>query len=296
MCRPVVRADVEWTSDRELTLRMVVSAGLSTAGYACLVVVLASVGTGQAILVGGGLGVGLLALVVYGDVVALWAVDGHRISPDDDRLPDVRARVDRLAAAADVPAPTLAVTTDDEPNAFTAGVGDRRVICVTTGLIETLEGAELDAVLAHELAHVKHRDAVVMTVAAFPLTVALTLGAIGWASAESGDDRGAGVFALLGAAALAAVSLPPVVVFSRYREFAADRGAVAITGAPGALASALRRLDGWDGPPNRDARTVASLSAFCVHPVHRTLPLPSFHPSTDRRVERLRGLERSVGS
>jgi heat shock protein HtpX len=286
---------MDWSPDRGLLARMVLAGAFLLVGYLGLAVLLFPFDLPVALAVAGVLTVTLLGFVAFGDVVALWAVRGARAGPDD-WLPGVRATVDRLAAAADVPAPALAVTADDEPNAFTAGVGDRRVLCVTTGLLRTLDGEELESVLAHELAHVKHRDAVVMTVAAFPLTVALILVSLGWGILieTDGDKRGGGVVVLLAGLGLLGASLPPVVVFSRYREFAADRGAVALTGNPGALAAALRRLDGWTGTPRRDARTVATLSAFCVVPVHRGLPLPSFHPSTERRVERLRALERDL--
>ena len=242
------------------------------------------------------LGVLLVALVVFGARIALWTATAVRLDPEE--YPDLYAPLGRLARQADVATPTLAVVSSDEPNAFTAGSGEKTVVCVTTGLLETLDDAERDAVLAHELAHVKNRDSLVMTVAAFPLTVALLLFLLSSAMAD-GDGNGilVGIGLLIAAIVLLFASLPPVLVLSRYREFAADRGAVAITGEPAALAGALRTIHDVERTPETDlrARGIGGVNAFCFVPSgNRHVPLPSLHPPTRERIERVRELAREM--
>jgi heat shock protein HtpX len=248
-------------------------------------------------------GVGLLMAVA--DALVLFGTDARDL-PRDHPLYD---RVGRLARGVDLAVPDLAVVPSDEPNAFTLGGVGGPMICVTTGLLETLEGAELDAVLAHELAHVKHRDALVMTVAAFPMTAALLAVASGSDVAGWGDLRVAvpGVLAAAIGLVFLLVTLPPVIVLSRYREFAADRGAVAITGDPAALVTAVRTLADWspssgtdaegdaDTDADPDLRRIATLSAFCVVPPVDGV-LVGTHPSTEARIDRLRALTRATES
>ena len=130
------------------------------------------------------------------------------------------------------------------------------MLCVTLGLLKELDGDEREAVLAHELAHLKNGDSTVLTVVGLPATVAL--GALG--TAVENMDGKAFFLGYLGVAIglavvsflLALVTLPGTLVLSRYREYAADHGAVAITGDPVALARALGELhDAAADPPVR---------------------------------------------
>ncbi|MFC4359699.1 M48 family metalloprotease [Halobium salinum] len=294
--------------DRSLLLRMALSGVLVLVGYAALVVPLWYYGSPVvAFVVGVLLGLGLLFLLSQGHRLALWTSRAMGLSRTE--YPNLYARLERLSRQADVSTPGLAVVPTDEPNAFTAGSGDDAVVFVTLGFLRELPPEEQDAVLAHELAHVKNADALVMTVAAFPTTVALLLVAFGlaflndasfWSKSGRNTAFVGGVVFLAGGALFLA-SVAAVVVLSRYREFAADRGAVAITGDPTSLASALRRLDGGEREttrrPNRDARSLTAMHAFCVVPSGDWLPFfPALHPPTEARVERLRAMERDAES
>ncbi|WP_137286035.1 M48 family metalloprotease [Halorussus salinisoli] len=222
---------------------------------------------------------------------ALATADARPVS--EDAFPDLHARVRRLAQTADVTPPALAVAETDVPNSFT--VGDLRggTIVVSSGLLDALSEAELDAVLAHELAHLRNRDAAVMTLATFlpalanddysmvgdsggpSRTLALGVAAVvGYAVSTSLVSAppfsaasllafgGFAVFsALFGGVALGLLALPVVALsgrLSRYREFAADRAGALLAGDPAAMASALETLDG-DAParPTVDARAGA---------------------------------------
>ena len=176
------------------------------------------------------------------------------------------------------------------------------VVCVTTGLLRTLQLAELEAVIAHELAHVKNRDVMVMTLASFFASVAAMLTQFGLFSGGLGRSRDRGApFAVVVAvsAAVYVISLFLILALSRYREFAADRGSAILTGRPSALVAALMRLDaGIKRIPDRDLRAVGQLNAFFIVPAARgafgTLLLT--HPPVELRIARLERLEAQLQS
>jgi len=215
---------------------------------------------------------------------------------EDERQAALAERVARLAAQADVPAPTVRLVASRTPTA--AAVGYRpaeSTVVVSTGLVDALEDRQLDAVLAHELAHVANRDAAVLTALSFPRAAAHR------AFYRYGLNP---VVALLaGVAALTSRFCTAVV--SRAREYGADDGAVALTGDPTALASALETLDVTvDRRPATDLRE-SSAAAFSIvpppwdeHPffdrTRRLLfrGLLGTHPPTEGRVERLRAATR----
>ena len=106
-----------------------------------------------------------LAQYYFSDRIALYAMRAHEVSPAQE--PQLHAIVDRLVALTDTPKPRVAIADSDVPNAFATGRSAKHsVVCVTTGLLRRLEPAELEGVLAHELAHVAHKDVAVMTIAA----------------------------------------------------------------------------------------------------------------------------------
>lgn len=210
---------------------------------------------------------------------------------DDERTRAVEARVARLAAAMDAPAPTVALRRSRTATAAVVGYRPTAsTLVVTTTLLERLSDRELDAVLAHELAHVANRDAAVVTALSAPRIVA------GRAFYRYGPNP---VTALL-AAVVAGTSRLCVAVVSRGREYAADDAAVAATGDPAALASALDRLDGASRP-NEDLRGAAAPFSIVPPPweehpfFDRTRRFVSrrllgTHPATEKRIERLRTL------
>lgn len=229
---------------------------------------------------------GALGLVViqarYGYRTALRSVDPTRIDGDGPR--ELSERVRRLAARADVPAPAVAVADRDDPNCFTVGGVGETTIVLTTGLLDRLDDDELDAVLAHEIAHIANRDVpVATTVAALSVSGERLLGrertireimSLLWIIGVFG---GLSMLIVIGPLAILLlvyllVSLVARLVlganavtvglYANVREFAADRYAATLTGNPSALASALETLDG--DVPDRDARLRASAALGIV--------------------------------
>jgi heat shock protein HtpX len=215
---------------------------------------------------------------------------------DDERAAALTERVARLATQADVPVPAVRLVTSRTPTA--AAVGYRpadSTLVVSTGLYDTLDDRQLDAVLAHELAHVANHDAAVLTALSFPRAAAHR------AFYRYGLNP---VVALLaGVAALTSRTCTAVV--ARAREYGADDGAVALTGDPAALASALEALDSTLGRrPATDLRESSAAAFSIVPPPWEEHPffdrtrrliyrgLLGTHPPTDARIERLRAVER----
>ncbi|WP_224267866.1 M48 family metalloprotease [Haloprofundus salinisoli] len=232
----------------------------------------------------------------------LAAADAHLVG--DGEYVDPRGRVTRLCSQADLTPPTLAVAETSVPNSFTVGGLRESVLVVSTGLLESLSDEELDAVLAHELAHVKNRDATVMTLATFLPAVTsgefslldgvtprgwsrgATVAVLGVAAAvlfglsTAGVAGGLGslsglalvaLFSLLFGGIVLGVLTAPVVSLagrlSRSREFAADRAAALMTGNPAAVAAAIRRLDSAvSASPDRDLRRSAGVRGLCFLP------------------------------
>ncbi len=156
---------------------------------------------------------------------------------------------------------------------------------------------------AHELAHVKNRDVMVMTIASFLSTIAFIVVRWGWlfgGGRDSRDSNQVPVFvAILASLAVWIISYFLIRALSRYREFAADRGGASITGKPSALASALLTIDGgMDRVPKEDLREQSEMNAFFIIPAKAGFisKLFSTHPSTEARVERLRDMEREMES
>ncbi|GGM46830.1 M48 family metallopeptidase [Haloarcula argentinensis] len=235
-----------------------------------------------------------------------------RRSETADRL---RERVARLAQTADMATPDVTVIDAESPNSYVASRPGEQTLFVTTALVDQLDGAELDAVIAHELAHLKNGDAFVMTAAAFlPTVSALFTRTLGRAVQYSGlchwflggDDRDgtwfAGgniqivmlLFAVIAIPVTATLYLASTACYrllSRIREYAADAGGVAICGSPAALASALETLTD-DQRPDTDIRTAETgVRELCVVP-HAIAPDEQTSP--DGRAERLAHRWRSV--
>jgi|GEM_PF-1791328 len=221
---------------------------------------------------------------------------------NDATITDLQARVDRLATQTSVPSPTVRLGRARTPIA--ASVGYRPAtssIVVSRGLVETLSERELEAVLAHELAHIANRDAAVLT--ALSLPVAKTEPML--EDTPESVDFYVGIiwlFVVVAAVPIAVVTRLSVALVSRYREHVADQAAVEITGDPAALASALETL-GDDLPrrPTTDVRGYRSTAAFSIVPppweeyrffdrTRRFVRRRLFgtHPPTGKRIERLR--------
>ena len=154
--------------------------------------------------------------------------------------------IERLCIQADLPKPKIAVADTDVPNAFAMGRSQKSAtVCATTGHHAALSPSELEGVMAHELAHVKHRDVLIMTIASFFASIAAMILQFGFFFGGGDDDENPSFLVILLVSFLVyIVSFFLMLALSRYREFAADRGAAIITGRPSALSSALVKISG----------------------------------------------------
>ena len=284
---------MEWKTDWGLQARMGLTMLLLLALYVVFIAALYIYGIG---LFGIVLFMGLFmgGQLFFSDKLALRSMGAHEVS--EEEYPELHAMVGRLAQQADLPKPTVAVADSRQPNAFATGRSQSSAtVCVTRGIMDTLNPEELEGVLAHELTHVKNRDVMVMTIATFLSTLAFMIVRWGWLF--SGDREGGGapvLVAILISLVVGVVSFLLVRVLSRYREYAADRGGAIITGRPSALASALVKIDGrMDRVPDDDLREQAEMNAFFIIPIKSGAigKLLSTHPSTEQRVERLRDMQ-----
>jgi heat shock protein HtpX len=245
------------------------------------------------------MGLLMLGQFFFSDKLALRSMRAKAV--DESEYPELHAMVGRLAQQADLPKPTVAVAETSVPNAFATGRSPKHAtVCVTTGIMQTLDREELEGVVAHELAHIKNRDVAVMTIASFLSSIAFLIVRWGWLFGGGRNRQGGGapvVVAILVSLVVWVVSFLLIRALSRYREFAADRGGAVITGRPSALASALAKIDGrMDRIPKEDLRSEAEMNAFFIVPIRSGFigSLARTHPATEKRIERLRDLEREL--
>jgi heat shock protein HtpX len=160
--------------------------------------------------------------------------------------PDLYAMTRRLAAAAAIPVPALYLVPDRQPNAFATGRNpENGVVAVNQGLLDVLSRSEIEGVIAHEIAHIKHRDTLTMTIAASLAGAIMTLINIAqWSMIFRNDENGPGLGSLLVAGLVAPLAAGIVqMAISRSREYEADRTAATLTGSAQGLIRALRTLD-----------------------------------------------------
>ncbi|HEU4974195.1 MAG TPA: zinc metalloprotease HtpX [Baekduia sp.] len=284
--------------DTGLQARMVGTMFLLGLVYAVLIGVAVSAGAGVG-------GVVLIAAAFFAvqlfasDRIALAAAGAREVSPAD--APELHALIERLCVQADLPKPRVAIADTRMPNAFAMGRSQKAAtVCVTTGLLRLLTPSELEGVLAHELTHVVNRDVMVMTIASFFASIAALIVRFGvfFGGGRSRNQDASFAVVIVVSAAVYAISFLLLRALSRYREFAADRGAAVITGRPSALSSALLKISGtMDRIPDRDLRTVAQMNAFFILPArHRNAfsNLFSTHPPLEQRLAALSRLERQL--
>ena len=282
----------DWARDRGLEARMASTLLVLGLVYSALVASLVIAGV-SAILVFSVAAVVAVVQLATTDRLALRAIGAKPIAPDE--LPKLHAALDRVCIQMDMPKPRVALAQSEVANALAVGRSrEGATVCVTSRAIRILEPVELEAVLAHELAHIQNRDVLVMTVASFFSLVAAVVVRFGWRI-----GHGAAKLAALGIAlATYVVSFVLLRALSRYRELAADRVAALATGRPSALAAALIKLDDAAArTPREDLRKASPVAALCISAAPARSWLPRFlstHPSTDRRVEALERLERRL--
>jgi heat shock protein HtpX len=284
--------------DTGLQIRMATTMLLLGLVYVVFVGALFAAGVNAAVIVVIAGGLALLQLFAS-DKMALAAMGARVVSPAE--APEFHAMIDRLCVQADLPKPKVAIANTRMPNAFALGRSPKNAtVCATTGIMEMLSPAELEGVMAHELTHIANRDVMVMTLASFFATIAAYIVQFGMFFGGGGgygddDDNLSFVAVFLISIAVYVVSFMLMQALSRYREYAADRGAAVITGRPSALASALMKIDsGMHRIPQKDLRATSQLSAFYIFPPGAGKAIGglfSTHPPLEKRIAALQRLE-----
>ena len=244
----------------------------------------------------------LLLQLFASDKLAMATLGVKEVSPAQE--PELHGIIERLCVQADLPKPRVCVMETSMPNAFAMGRSKKSTtVCATRGIIEILNPAELEGVMAHELTHVINRDVMVMTLAGFFASLASLIlqfsfffgGGFGGGYGRDQEEEEA-MFAIIAiSAAVYAISFLLLRALSRYREFAADRGSAVLTGRPSALASALLKISGtMERVPKQDLRSAESMSAFFIVPARAKNSLMNLfadHPPLEQRLAALQRLE-----
>ncbi len=286
--------------DTGLQARMLLTMFLLGLVYVAFMGVLLQAGAGMVTIVL--FAAGLFAVQLFAsDKLAMRAMGAREVSPSE--APELHAMIERLCIQADLPKPKIAVAYTEMPNAFAIGKSQKSAtVCATTGIMKMLSPAELEGVMAHELAHVKNRDVLIMTIASFFASVAAMMTQFGFlfgAGMGGDDDEGPGfLVVLLVSLVVYVISFFLMLALSRYREFSADRGAALVTGRPSALSSALLKISGqMNRVPQQDLRAAGEMNAFFIVPTSVKGALQTIfatHPPMDKRIERLGELERQL--
>ncbi len=302
MATTTVRRRSSFGRDTGLQARMLLTMFLLGLVYAVLIGVLFAAGAAAVTIL-------VIALVLMGlqlftsDKLALASMGAKEVSPADE--PELHGIVERLCVQADLPKPKVFVMESSMPNAFAMGRSQKSAtVCATRGILNLLNPAELEGVMAHELTHVANRDVMVMTLASFFATLASFIvqfgfffgggfgGGYGGGNREEEEDI---MVVILVSVIVYALSFVLLRALSRYREFAADRGSAMLTGRPSALSSALLKISGtMERIPSRDLRTAEGMSAFFIIPARTKQSLMNIfadHPPLEQRLDALSRLE-----
>jgi heat shock protein HtpX len=261
---------------------------------------------------GSAVAIALFAAVLFAvqffasDKIALRAMGAREVSPAE--APELHAMIERLCIQADIPKPRIAVAQTEMPNAFAMGRSQKNAtVCATTGILNLLSPSELEGVMAHEITHIVNRDVAIMTLASFFASIASTIVQFGFffgggygGNSDNDDDNPSFMVVILVSVAVYIVSFLLMQMLSRYREFAADRGAAVITGRPSALSSALLKISGaMERTPTQDLRAAGELNAFFIVPAslkNSIFNLFATHPPMEKRIEALSRLEAQLQS
>jgi heat shock protein HtpX len=291
---------MQWKRDFGLTLRVWFTMFLLLIVYLIFISALSYLGVGVwgLILISGG-----LAFIQYffSDKLVLWTTRARIV--EEQEYPELHAMVRKLAAEADIPVPRVAVVQTPVPNAFATGRSpSHAVVAVTDSIMRLLSPKELEAVIAHELSHVKNRDMLTLTIASFIAMVAAIIMQNAWLF-SIGNRRNEGnpwLIAWIVAIVVWLVSTLLLRSLSRYREFAADRGSAWITRRPHDLITALEKISGrMDYVPPEQKQAVEGANMFYIIPAlsgRSIMELFSTHPPLGKRVAALEKVEAELAS
>ncbi len=291
-----------WIRDTGLSIRMFTTMALLALVYLAFLSILYAYGI-DITFIALFAGFFLFMQYYYSDRLVLMASRARIVS--ESEAPELHAIVRRLATNAGLPMPRVAIVDTPIPNAFATGRNPKNaVVAVTTGLLRTLNSEEIEAVLGHEMSHVKNRDMMVLTVASFISTIAwfimrwaMFMGMWGYGDRRENSLGPVAIFVV--SAIVWFVSFLLIRALSRYREFAADAGSALLTRNPKALISALLKISGRMERASPDTKKeVEGLNAFFIVPAisgKSLLSLFSTHPPVEKRIERLEKLSRELG-
>jgi heat shock protein HtpX len=290
---------MEWKRDWGLTGRIVLTGFLLLILYLVFMTILLAFGAGLWLIVLLAVGMGLVQYF-FSDKLVLWST-GARIL-EKDEYPELHQTVGKLCKEADLPLPKIAIMQSPVPNAFATGRSPKHaVVACTDSIMRLLNKEELEAVLAHELAHVKNRDILTMTMASFIAMIAsMIMQSFFFSAVLGGRNREGGGTIIIWIVSIVvyAVSTLLILALSRYREFAADRGSALITKNPKALMSALSKISGrMDAVPAEAKAKVESANAFFIIPAlsgRSFMELLSTHPPLEKRIANLEKIEAEI--
>lgn len=288
-----------WKRDSGLTARMTLSFIILGILYVVFLSILHYVGVGYIPLafIAGAM---IMAQWYFSDKIVLWTSGAKIVSKEE--YPQLHNFVENLVNKNGIPKPKVAVVNSGVPNAFATGKSPRSsLIAVTTGILGLLDDEELEAVIGHELTHVRNRDVLVLTLASAFSTVAWYLAQFGFFGGYQSRNRESGngtAIVILVAIVTWVVSFLIIRAISRYREYSADRGGAIMTGKPDKLANALMKISGkMNKIPANELQKVQKMNAFFIIPAlsgSSIANLFSTHPPVEKRVQKLKEMMNGV--
>jgi heat shock protein HtpX len=290
---------MEWKRDWGLTARVWLTVLLLLLLYLVFMTVLLAFGVGTWVIILLAVGIGLVQYF-FSDKLVLWSTGARVI--DSDEYPELHLMVEKLSKEAGLPSPKVAIMQSPVPNAFATGRSPKHaVVACTDSIMRLLTRDELEAVLAHELSHVKNRDILTMTMASFIAMIAsMIMQSFLFSSLFGGRNREGGSWIIVWIVSLVVYALSTLLILalSRYREFAADRGSAFITGNPRSLISALNKISGrMEVVPANAKAKIEGANAFFIIPAlsgNTIMELFSTHPPLEKRIANLEKVEAEI--